>query len=711
MATLSQPIIKPRSPDSAVWGFIKRELSPTPDRLSATVRATLCAVILTLVGETGRSPDIFLSLYIVISLPRDYPKQTLQAALSIAAVVIVSGIVALLLQAAAADSSWARVTVIFAAIFFGMLLGRKLNQGLVGVVFSVMIAQNMLAYDNTSNTEAVVEATLWYALMYLFGLAVATIVEYVFPHPTPLQRLTEGMEQQLQAASAVFKNISGAYLTDEEQKQAGRMDRLAATGIGPLRQMLASASSAGLLPPQDVARFNSLLPFFELLAALAARLGPYEAGDFDPSERQLASRLRERASLLAERVKEPYGTPEEWKPENLAQEARSEAMQARILAEAGEVLDALWNAWYLESEFGARTYQVKTHPPQKSSLSPQPFFARDNVHFAFKAALASIICYVLYNAVGWPGISSAMSTCFIVALDTAGASYRRLALRLAGVVIGGLLFGIGGIALVLSQMDNIVQLLLYVALVFFVSGWVAKGSQRISYAGTNMALAFALVAMSSPTIPYQITEARDRIMGMLLVAIVLWFVFGHLWPVNAIAAQKAKLADLIRDLADLFQLSADEGPMEERITRFHELRQSANQAILAAYDRAEASSYDSPRDPEMQRSLHDGLSTAEALLLLEVVALNLSLKRATDNPVSNAGRKQMTDDYASRLRKLAEEVKTGNREQLDSAVRQLAELLSEWDQSLIHENVPEQARIVQRRHAHIAELLGSVQQF
>ncbi len=691
---------------------MKRELAPTPDRLSATLRATICAVIVTLIGEAARSQDLYLALFIVLMLPRDYPKQTLKAAVNITAIVIVSTIVAIFLQTVAADLAWARVLLIFASIFFGMLLGRKLNQGLVGLLISVLSAAFLLSYDSTSNSESVVESTLWFALMYIFGVVTAAAVEYLVPHPTPLERFLDGFEQHLQAAGAVFKSMNGASLTDEERKQAGRVYRLAATGVAPLRQMLASASSAGLLPLQDLSRFNAVLPFLELLTVLAARLDQYESRDFDEIQRQFASRLSERASQLAERVKAPHGMSEERKPESLAWEEQSEATAARLLAESGEVADALWNAWYLESEVGVKTHQLEAQPPAKqSSLSPQPFFARDNVHFAFKTALACIICYVIFAAVDWPGLATSLVTCVVAAVDTVGASYRKLALRLAGVVIGGLLLGIGGISLVLSQMDNVVELLLYVAFVFFLAGWVVKGSQRLSYAGVQGALAFALVAMSSPTIPDQITEARDRFVGVLLGAIVMWFVFGHLWPVSAIAAQKAKLADLIQDLADLFELSAAEGPIEGRIARFYELRKSANQAILAAYDGADTAGFDSPHYPELQRSLRDCLAKAQALLMLEVVAVSLSLRQAMHKVAANIDRKRMTDGYASALREIAEEVNTGNEEQLAAAARHLAELLTKWDRSLIHEHAPEQARIVQQRHAHIIDLLGRVHDF
>ena len=109
--------------------------------------------IITLIGEAARSEALFLALFIIMPLPRGYPKQTFKAAVSVLAAVVISAMAALFLQALVADLSWARVLMIAASTFFAMLIGRKLNQPLAGALMSVLLTEPLLIYDSYSNPE------------------------------------------------------------------------------------------------------------------------------------------------------------------------------------------------------------------------------------------------------------------------------------------------------------------------------------------------------------------------------------------------------------------------------------------------------------------------------------------------------------------------------------------------------------------------------
>lgn len=723
MAALIQPATEPQTPrESAVWAFLKRELAPTPDRFSAAVRITICAVIITLIGEAARSEALFLALFIILSLPRGYPKQTFKAAVSVFVAVVISAVAALILQALVADLSWARVLMIAASTFFAMLIGRKLNQPLAGALMSVLLTEPLLIYDSYSNPEMVVEGVLWFVLMLAFGLVTATAVEYLFPHPTALQRLTDEIAKHLTAASATFHQLSGQAISDEEQRQASTAAQLAPAGAASLRQAVTDVSSAGLLSGEDVLRVSSLLPGLELLTDLAGELGRYTAGDLTAQEREFTARLSEKTLALAKRLRVLNKPVERSQPESLAREEQGGTTPALLLSQSNEVLDALWNSWYLGAEFGNRTTKTGANQPKKSALSSEPFFARDNVRFALKISLAAIVCYILYNAVAWPGISTALVTCYVAALDTTGATYRKLALRLAGVAIGGLLFGIGGISLFLSNMDNVLELSLYVAVVFFLSGWIVKGSQRISYAGVQIGLSFSLVAMSSPTIPIQIQEARDRFLGVLFGAIVMWFVFRYLWPVDVIAEQRNQLAELIRYAVDLFQLALDDRPNEERLARLHEIRDSANRAISIANDQADASGYDSRHDRALQQSLRDCLTKTQALLMLAIIDAELSIEEAITNRGQYAEGDKLTAEYAGFLGALSDVVKTGNLEQLAGLAPQMVELQARSEQSTASDPTFERVsddqearhaqnldRLARQIQIHVADLFRSIE--
>src|SRR5262249_23610353 len=72
---------------------------------------------------------------------------------------------------------------------------------------------------------------------------------------------------------------------------------------------------------------------------------------------------------------------------------------------------------------------------------PRSFFVADaltnpdHLQFALKGCLAASLCYIMYNALFWPGISTAVTTCFLTALSTVGASHQHQMMRFAGAIL------------------------------------------------------------------------------------------------------------------------------------------------------------------------------------------------------------------------------------------------------------------------------------
>ncbi len=79
----------------------------------------------------------------------------------------------------------------------------------------------------------------------------------------------------------------------------------------------------------------------------------------------------------------------------------------------------------------------------------------EHLQFALKGCLAASVCYVIYNAVAWPGISTAVTTCLLTALSTIGSSRQKQLLRITGAIIGGFLIGMGSQIFILPYIDSI----------------------------------------------------------------------------------------------------------------------------------------------------------------------------------------------------------------------------------------------------------------
>jgi multidrug resistance protein MdtO len=88
-------------------------------------------------------------------------------------------------------------------------------------------------------------------------------------------------------------------------------------------------------------------------------------------------------------------------------------------------------------------------PSPPGENRPATFFVTDafsnpeHVRFALKGGLAASLCYIVYSSVFWPGINTAITTCFLTALSTIGSSHQKQLVRISGAVVGGVVVGIG----------------------------------------------------------------------------------------------------------------------------------------------------------------------------------------------------------------------------------------------------------------------------
>ena len=185
-----------------------------------------------------------------------------------------------------------------------------------------------------------------------------------------------------------------------------------------------------------------------------------------------------------------------------------------------------------------------------SDLNPR--YAR----FSLRTLFSVLICYVFYNAVNWPGIHTIMLTCLVVALPNLGASSRQGVLRISGASIGSAL-ALFMVAFVIPQLESVTGLLLMSLPVIALGAWVSAGSERSSYAGIQIMFTFALALLESFSPPSDLTEIRDRIVGILLGVGVATFIQMSLWPEGEADTLRAQLASVLRKIAALVRLEAN----------------------------------------------------------------------------------------------------------------------------------------------------------
>jgi uncharacterized membrane protein YccC len=179
-------------------------------------------------------------------------------------------------------------------------------------------------------------------------------------------------------------------------------------------------------------------------------------------------------------------------------------------------------------------------PKPKSLLKPDAFTNPAHVHFALKVTFGAMFCYIFYSAVDWTGIHTAFITCIFVALESAEATLYKATLRIVGCLIGGAL-AIFSIVFLVPHMETIASLIVLVAAVAALAAWVAAGSERISYAGLQIAFAFFLSLFQGYSPDTDLDKIRDRVIGILVGIAVTAFVFNYIWPERVQAEQRAAL--------------------------------------------------------------------------------------------------------------------------------------------------------------------------
>jgi multidrug resistance protein MdtO len=188
-------------------------------------------------------------------------------------------------------------------------------------------------------------------------------------------------------------------------------------------------------------------------------------------------------------------------------------------------------------------------------LAADAFSNPEYAHFALKVTLAVMVCYFVMSMTNWPGIHTCIITCFFVALGTVGDTLHKATLRFIGCLVGAAL-GLGAILLLMPLMTDLGDLLLLLAPVTLLAAWVASSSERISYAGLQISLAFYLVVLQGygPTI--DMYTARDRTIGILFGNIVIFAIFTTIWPVSVANVVRTNLARALEQLATLVGLGA-----------------------------------------------------------------------------------------------------------------------------------------------------------
>jgi len=270
-------------------------------------------------------------------------------------------------------------------------------------------------------------------------------------------------------------------------------------------------------------------------------------------------------------------------------------------------LTVVLNAIFLPKPTGV------AHPKPKSLFVPDAFTNPAHFRFALKVTCAAMICYLFYTGVDWFGIHTAFVTCVFIALESTGATLRKGVLRAVGCIIGGFA-ALLTIIFLIPHMETITSLVILVAGFAAIAGWVSTGSERISYAGLQMAFAFyysLFPGVNGFAPDTDLHNVRDRVVGILLGLAVTGFVFHYIWPEWAVDRLQGILRQASRQLERLLAIPGLETPLPEARPKaealiaeiLRNINQAQREAELARFEMDEPRARETVSPVQMENTI------------------------------------------------------------------------------------------------------------
>lgn len=644
----------PRLP--VLLAFLRRELAPLPGRAIGTVRIVIACAVTVVICMALQIPEAHLAVWVALRVVTEEAGETLLAGLLMVLALTIGIAVSLVFLIVAMDQAWLRFCIMAAFAALGLFLRRTFVIPAFGFIIGLIGTLLMTVPDFVPIPELMVRASLWLWSVFAVGIAASVAVNLLVVPSDPAALLEEELRTRLSAAEGAMMDRLGVAAPDGVP--AAQLRTLVTAGMS---RMLALLRSVGVVHPSRApchAQMSALITLADRLVTAAAAVDLTAPPALAAVERARLERVvgecgRVRRALAT-------GTAPEPEPPGVAASPEAGAAALPALAELEQVVDLLRDA----VDAGEIVDEAAPPAAPQGPFVPDAFTNPEYLRYALKGSLAVMICYVLQTAVDWPGIRTCIVTCMIVGLTSEGATIQKATLRLSGALVGALL-GFLSILLLVPEMESITSLVLLVAAGTAIAAWVDLGSARISYAGSQIALAFFVCVIQGFAPSWHFDTIRDRLVGILLGNTVITLVFLWVWPVDAASALWRHLAAALRTTARLATLEhgADDRVAMARTTAV--LRDEADRHFTATQQAIEEAAFEPTVAGVVGRRREADaecvMSDAQAVFLsqLAVARHRPDLARDMLPPAVRASIRRLNDVVAERLAAVAEGLEDG----------------------------------------------------
>ena len=429
-------------------------------------------------------------------------------------------------------------------------------------IFAFTIALGVPLWDRHLSAETGVEDTLRVVLAALIGVVVTAAIELAFARVKPGDDIVLPIAERLAAVESLVARYAEGGPVDHATEK--KVFRLAVLGTSRLRRILRRSDYSLHYRSQ----MSGVVGLVGGLVDLAATLTQFRFEPFGTDQKQLRNLAASVASIRTDLMNRRIPGSIQFNPDG------EPSRGVPLLPEMEKIVTLIPQAFA-----GSRSMDEYLQPaddiPRSKLFAPDALTNPEHLKFALKGCLAASLCYIIYNSIAWPGISTAVTTCLLTGLSTIGASRQKGVLRFAGALVGGFLIGMGSQIFILPYLDSIAGFAILFILVTFFSSWVMTSSPRLSYFGLQAALAFYLINLQGSAMERSLSIARDRVAGILLGLFMMSLVFDQLWGSRAAVEMKRAFISGLRLLAQYAKepLSKD---LKVAIERSYSLRETIN---------------------------------------------------------------------------------------------------------------------------------------
>jgi multidrug resistance protein MdtO len=434
----SEPIHLPHEQRFSDWfpDFLKKELAPYPGRGALVARIVISATLTMIIIETFRIPGGVLGALAAFLFSRENLVATARSAIFMMSAFLIGALFIPIGARFLASPPETHFFWVGCSLFLVFFLLRCLANYGVATGLGLVVSNVVGIWYLPGPPERNVELTLWLVAATIIGALVTLGVEVVFGALYNRDDLIEGIDTRL----ALIENLMACYGESRPVSpatQAG-LAQFAMVGAGSLRRHLARGNYEQLYRTQMTTLVSLTARSIDFAAALAS------------AYLSLPAVLGERASRINRSLFDirqclrTHGQPCEATLE-------SQPSPGTPLLSEIESMVSLMPAIFSEENAVDPALESLEEPPDSVRIFiPDAFSNPEHLRYVLGGTLAATLCYVFYVSLDWPNLSTSVTTCVITALTTIGSSRQRQILRVAGLVLGGVIAGLGVFGLALS---------------------------------------------------------------------------------------------------------------------------------------------------------------------------------------------------------------------------------------------------------------------